>query len=333
MFTTDNSILELISHHDNSYLHLTSNSQPDTPFVQDRPPTSAFSTKVRKKAITYYQNKFINHFQDDDRPYTGATTASPVKMERSNSVMVERLDLILLSNWGYGNMIGLTGLELILENDKTMELLPSQISCNTYNNVIGIERLINGQNLTINADNMWGASYDYTQDISITILLTSPTLITGKQFFKPFLITFDGIFILIIKGLRIWNYNESLETTYAGASRIRLLLDGKPVKNPCTSDDIFLLRRAPGNLNYDFVQDVNFSSTSASLQLYEPIPSFRIEHTHKEEFYESSVIPEGFVVQFVIFSTWNDQYYCGLDGIELYDRFGRKIILNESSKC
>lgn len=129
----------------------------------------------------------------------------------------------------------------------------------------------------------------------------------------------------------MWNYNESLETTYAGTSRLRVLIDGKTLKNPYTEDHIYLLRRAPGNLNYDFVQDINFYIDASSLQLYEPKPAFRIEHTHKEEFYESSVTPEGFVVQFVIFSTWGDQYYCGLDGIELYDRIGRRVILNESS--
>lgn len=144
---------------------------------------------------------------------------------------------------------------------------------------------------------------------------------------------FEGVF-LFCSGIRIWNYNENLETTYAGVSRMKILLDGKLLKSSLNvvDDDVYLLRRAPGNLNYDYVQDINFYIDRGTFQLYEERPSFLIEHTHKEEFYENSTTPEGFIIQFVIFSTWNDQYYCGLDGIELYDRLGRKIILDESSK-
>lgn len=143
------------------------------------------------------------------------------------------------------------------------------------------------------------------------------------KYFKVLLIRFEGI--------RIWNYNESLETTYAGVSRMRILLDNKVLVNSNSGDDVFLLRRSPGNLYYDFVQDVRLSF-EGSLQKFALEPTFRIEHNHKEEFYENPTMPEGFVVQFVVFSTWDDQYYCGLDGVELFDRYGRKIILDECSE-
>lgn len=77
-------------------------------------------------------------------------------------------------------MIGLTSIEIILENDKILDLLPSQLTC-SYNDLIGTDRLINGCNLTINPDHMWCTSYDYTQEITITILLTSGTRVTGKS--------------------------------------------------------------------------------------------------------------------------------------------------------
>lgn len=40
----------------------------------------------------------------------------------------------------------------------------------------------------------------------------------------------------------------------------------------------------------------------------------------------------GFVMEIIIYSTWGDQYYCGLNGIELYDAQGDKIQLEEQSK-
>lgn len=51
----------------------------------------------------------------------------------------------------------------------------------------------------------------------------------------------------------------------------------------------------------------------------------------QDEFYEPSSMPEGFVVQLIIFSSWGDQYYCGLNGLELYNQYGKKIVLEEQS--
>lgn len=42
--------------------------------------------------------------------------------------------------------------------------------------------------------------------------------------------------------------------------------------------------------------------------------------------------PTGFVLQLNIFSTWGDQYYVGLTGVELYDPDGKQIPVTETSK-
>jgi hypothetical protein len=51
-----------------------------------------------------------------------------------------------------------------------------------------------------------------------------------------------------------------------------------------------------------------------------------------DEEYESPVMPQGFVFQLLILSTWGDPYYVGLNGIELYDQDGDKIRLTENSE-
>lgn len=56
-------------------------------------------------------------------------------------------------------------------------------------------------------------------------------------------------------GMRIWNYNANMELSYIGAKHAKVQLDSDPLNyRP------LLLRRAPGDTCYDFVQQADLSA-------------------------------------------------------------------------
>ncbi|KAK6031972.1 hypothetical protein OSTOST_01865, partial [Ostertagia ostertagi] len=70
-----------------------------------------------------------------------------------------------------------------------------------------------------------------------------------------------------------------------------------------------LLRKAPGYVFFDFVQDVSIDHPTTARPLTRPMTS--------------SIY--GFIFQLQLLSSWGDEFYIGLNGIELYDRRHERI--------
>lgn len=136
-------------------------------------------------------------------------------------------------------------------------------------------------------------------------------------------------------------------------------LDGKLLHDE--NFEGFLLRRAPGSCHYDFAQEISFISKPFSQLRLSNHPADSIKSsegvyrrirlidsmiyslnaliTHcmileigsLDSNYEAPSMPQGFVYQIIIFSTWGDSYYVGLNGIQIYDSYGNEIILTTDS--
>jgi len=90
------------------------------------------------------------------------------------------------------SFVGLTGVELIGDKGVTIPLANANLRCNV--NDAHLMKLIDGHNVTTEMDHMWLADIS---DERITITITFNTDVHPT-------------------GMRIWNYNASLELSYCG---------------------------------------------------------------------------------------------------------------------
>ncbi|KAK5641219.1 hypothetical protein RI129_009766 [Pyrocoelia pectoralis] len=154
LFTTDESVLESISKNDQSYSTLSTTSKPDASTIE-RPPTVATM---------------------ESRPYTGVPVVESNYTDQTSHDQIllggNRIDIILLTNWGYINVIGLTGLEIV-EN----------IQCNTISKNSCLKSILNGVNVTTDVHNMWCVPHKQGQKVIITIQFNFFTYILGKLYY------------------------------------------------------------------------------------------------------------------------------------------------------
>ncbi|KYM94774.1 hypothetical protein ALC62_14369 [Cyphomyrmex costatus] len=299
LFTTDENILELISKYDNTFIEFNNGTSDCEEKEIIRPITATMTNDIasaRRNSDESIENS-PNAYTDSKIDETCILTP----------LSCREIQLIILSNWGLQHLVGLTGVELIGDQGITIPLVNANLHCNAAD--MHLMRLIDGHNVTTEMDYMWLADLTLNKRITITVTFDTDVYLTG---------------------IRIWNYNASLELSYCGVKQLLIKLDGKQLHDE-NSDDSFLLRRAPGSCHYDFVQEISFlnppNREQSSNQIIDPITRSLEELESFDSNYEAPSMPHGFVYQIIIFSTWGDSYYVGLNGIQLYDNYGNEIKL------
>lgn len=117
--------------------------------------------------------------------------------------------VVLSSNWGDPSYLGLTGIALLeTGSQKAITLRPDQVSlllshkAESDSNGSDVGALVDGVNKTTDAAHMWACPLPNPLDDDHTH--NPPTLVVRLD--EP----------RSLRGLRVWNYNASLEDTYKG---------------------------------------------------------------------------------------------------------------------
>ncbi|CAB3234277.1 unnamed protein product [Arctia plantaginis] len=296
LFTKDAAILESVMLSDKNFQALLKDNEPmhdNSNTIDKRPPTANDS----------------NHNMSP----TALLEALDIE-EKETKYIAKSVKLTLMSNWGQRQLIGLTGLELLCYNEPitiqrvyAYTAFISEDQMPEHNQIIDCKKLFNGRNITTDFEDMWCSNFETGEKFChIVMELLEPTEITS---------------------IRIWNYNANMELSYIGVKHARVALDDVSLHyRP------LLLRRAPGDTCYDYVQQIQLPAIDDRLDDAKDSDSFRMDCLVYGTNLDMGA-PTGFVLQLNIFSTWGDPYYVGLTGVELYDPRGNLIPLTETNVC
>ncbi|OQR96676.1 hypothetical protein ACHHYP_13821 [Achlya hypogyna] len=286
LFTTDEAVLRAIELID------ADPTVDATPLVVDQVPAIPRPTTAEEQANL--------------RPKTSVATSVPRTMATavpatSGGRRGRCLKLVFQSTWGDRNYVGLTGLQLFVQRGPQtapVALQLDQLSAEPRDlHSLGydgdprtLDKLIDGVDITCDDTHMWLVPFGGPKAPELTIVLATEEVCVAVAF---------------------WNYNKSAEDTARGAKAVSLFLDGR-----CIATTV--LRKAPGHALFDYRQLV---SLQAPMALPPPASVGYRTHVVRQD-YEAPLHPSGFVLKVVLWSTWGDPYYVGLNGLEVFDASG-----------
>jgi len=327
-----------------------------TPQIVDRPPTVTSSRGEALDPPSAIEGGSAQQgLQQDFRPITACAPGSPAKRavpgrqiggkktgHRPGTMMAlgedkdffgqespvpstRFLRLELLETWGDVD-IGVTAIEVLDQRGAVVPISTSALSIMMRDpkggvaphNDPSIKKLLDGHNLTKDEEHMWSTKFVPRMVISIDL-----------GFRKP------------VKALKIFNYNASVDESFRGLKHFELHLDGLP-------GETYSTRKAPGTDVFDYGHQIDFRGPAvdeagprpvtaqptrvANEALHSAFERARRRSSHNEfirQDYFTPLLPYGFIIRLELIDTWGDPHYMGLNGLELYDCFNKKIPLDK----
>lgn len=232
--------------------------------------TGGFSKTVSFKSPLQHQGSAearARFGHSSPAPYIRPSTA--LASRQHEPIRASTIVINILSNWGDCNRVGLSGVSaldanfseislpaplLIVSNSTGLSKLPTPSNSQLTN-------LISGSHLTTDPRRMWSVPYDLMECgvISLRFELISP---------------------ILLRGLRIWNYNGDNEDTWVGVRHVDIYLEQKrgtqqtqvQTQNPPATvmyDGVsptailvgsrLVLRKAPGEADLEYAQFIHLN--------------------------------------------------------------------------
>lgn len=205
LFTTNDDVLEKVALHDEAFEE--EDDAVDASFDEQRPRTAEDDERPLTRAsnrvdhqVIIVRNLLKNIFFSHQTKY--------FKLKEENTMdevfRASKIKLNLLDTWGDPYYIGLTGVELFDNNGDVVPIDCTMLDSDPKDvrelpghedDLRTIDKLINTKNVTTDDQNMWLAPFTSGENHYVTINLPS-----AKE----------------LCGIRIWNYNKSLDDTYRG---------------------------------------------------------------------------------------------------------------------
>ncbi|RXN02022.1 hypothetical protein EOD39_3330 [Acipenser ruthenus] len=239
LFTTDDDILEAMSHYDNTFDGDLDSSQGLVYEEElNRPRTADGEGEERP----FTQAGFRAEDHQLQEHYPTSSHLPEVSNQVPGTYTGKCLKLNLTSTWGDSHYVGLTGFEVVGKDGQALPLSMSIINASPRDlnelpeyseDSRTLDKLIDGCNVTMEDEHMWLIPFTHGKDHILTVSFEKPETIAG---------------------LRFWNYNKSPEDTYRGLKLVHVTLDGLCISPP----EGFLIRKGPGNCHFDYAQEVLF---------------------------------------------------------------------------
>eukprot|EP00892_Ulva_mutabilis_P007841 jgi/Ulvmu1/5429/UM022_0224.1 len=321
VFTSNASALDAIERHDRVY------EQPAESYEVDLTP---LALQAGAPEIELVPGTLPNTLQLMTRPYTAAVVPkAPPTSPRG--ILCRTLVVEVLSTWGDADFVGLTAVRAVDGSGKPIDLPPSSVQTDPrdLNTIAGHsgddrtpDKLVDPVCVTTDDRHMWLAPCAHGSGRVCTITLQVAS--------EP----------QLISGVMLWNYNKDAEGTLRGVGTVRVMADGKLITPECG----VAVPKAPAVDAVDFGHMVPLPSVwpgmPTELMSDPPLqggliaamrnPDAALEalteaakHTHHSMAVRQDcltpLLPCGFVLKLVIWSTWGDPFYVGLTGVEVYD--------------
>ena len=280
-------------------------------------------------------------------------------------VYCQFITLILESSWGDLEYIGLAGVEILLgvccvaanfsivrENERIFAEPRDMASIGLFDDPRVPENLIV---CSTQGNNISGKyNYNSTSDRNMWLIPFTPSVNSTNNRTSVHSITFNLGTVAGVSGIRIWNYNKAFEGITRGVKTVQIHTSIGSASGPIQQRYIgrVILRPGPGIDGVEFGQVILFrdlwnlasgyysthklltngKTNSSTLSYMTPV----IRQDYQVNYYTpetpettavTGVPTKGMLWKFVFLSNHGDEYYLGLDAIEMFDENGVLIDL------